>query len=222
MQEEILLEKKEELVKLIDKFIYDTLFGALRGLWKGFYIMQGSKIEDMPNGVNIVQGYITQWLPTYFNQGVYNMVTGGEDTYFMEKFTEMKKTLNHGYRCLLNIVFLSTFGVFTKIDLKQLRFDEQKMDFINFHELVTPLFEARMEEKIASVNHDCGSGDEDITKWDPNEKIFRTEITYKEKEDGQAEGSEEHGNEDHEHDHQNDDHKHEDASQKPKVNFIIG
>lgn len=102
-----LQDKKTELVRLMDDFIRDTLMGALRGYWRIHYIATHTKPEETGHA-EAARLPIVIFLMNYFNQGVYNMVTNGRDKHFMKNFSQMKETLNHGYRCLLLIVMEHT------------------------------------------------------------------------------------------------------------------
>src|SRR5687767_5026068 len=101
------------------------------------------------------------------------MVTNDPDKYFMENFSEMKKVLNHGYRCLLHIAFMSTQTAFMKLDMSKLKFDYKEMVFTNLKEVFDDVFAKQYVVKLVAMSHECGHKDEDITKWDPNEPFFQ-------------------------------------------------
>jgi hypothetical protein len=181
-----LKQKKADLVKLMEDFISKTLHGCVRGAWKTYFILNGVKLEDLNLAESFVRPKVTMFLADYFNEGVRNMVTNGPDPYFMEEFTKMKEVLNHGYRCLLIIMFNLTQLVFGKMNLNQLKFDLKKWEFTNYDEILEKIFEKTRKTLIDNVSHKCDNSNEDITKWDPEEKLFlvkKVEISIQKKQE---------------------------------------
>lgn len=168
----------------MEDFISKTLHGCVRGAWKAYFIVNGVELEDLNLTESFVRPQVTMFLADYFNEGVRNMVTNGPDPYFMEEFIKMKEVLNHGYRCLLIIMFNLTQLVFGKMDLNQLKFDLRKWEFTNYDEILEKIFEKTRKTLIDSVSHKFEYSNEDITKWDPEEKLFlvkKVEISLQKK-----------------------------------------
>ena len=171
-QEKSLTNKRYQLIDLLNTFSENTITGLIRGYWKAVYVFQGLKSQPDKKIAIQLKNFINHYLITYYNTGVKNMVTEGEDTYFIEEFSKMKNVLDHGYRCLLNMSIMITVSMLARLDISELKFDYSKLDFVNLKEKFNAICKEN-RDKLASELHDsCGYKGEDITKWNPDEPMF--------------------------------------------------
>lgn len=168
-----LQERRELLVDQMDQFSKEMLTRALNEAWNNIGCSKKEAKTKLEPAVETLIGYSVQMsIPAYFNEGVKKMITNDPDKHFMEAFTKMKETLNHGYRCLINLTMGNTQATFQELDLKKLKYNPQKKELENVSSVLDEIFAKRKALKVGQVNHICEYRDEDITKWDPNEPFF--------------------------------------------------
>ena len=174
--------QRSTMIQLTDDFARKTVYGALSALWKT-KLKEGIAFEETEDFQAEARKFLRRFLVIYMNEGVENMVTSGEDTYFMENFGRMKGIMNHGYRCLLVIVMTIIKLTVNQVDLSEVKFDKEKMDFVNLNEALDKVFARYAEVKQQNFfKHKCESTDEDITQWDPKQPFFPSNYLEEEEE----------------------------------------
>ncbi len=166
------------LIEKVDTFAKNSISGALTSLWRDQYLEEGVQFEYVPGFQEEAKIYLRSFLTEYMNEGVQNMITNGEDNYFMQHFSKMKD-LNHGYRCILNQVMDVIKTTVEELDLSPLQFNPSKLQLINLDAVLNKSFDKHKEEKKQnSFKHKCENCNEDISKWDSQAPFFPVHILH--------------------------------------------
>jgi len=166
------------LIDKADNFAKNSIGGALNSYWRDEFLDNGIQLEYVPNFEEQVKVYLRSFLTEYMNEGVQNMITNGDDKFFMDNFSKMK-ALNHGYRCLLNMVMDVIKSTINELDYSSLRFDVDKLQLVNLNEVLNRAFDRHKDEKKQnSFKHTCECTTEDISKWNSEEPFFPVHILY--------------------------------------------
>jgi len=169
--------QKECFMILATAFAKQAVYGGLSALWKTKFWQDKVRFEEVPGYQSKAKTFLRTFLVRYMNEGIVNMITHGQDDYFMENFSLMKATMNHGYRCLLSLVMVMIKITIDAVDLSQIKFDTKELVFDGLHEAID-LVLARFEENNKEpkehdfFNHKCESTNEDIHQWDPKQPFF--------------------------------------------------
>jgi len=170
------MDKKETFLNLVDDFVSETMYGNISGMWKHL-LSQGISNEDVPKTLLILENFMITFLVKYMNRAYVSLITH-EDMYYVKKFREMKNVLGHGYRCLLNIVFVRLINLLKMLPsyVEKIEFDLVRFQLKNTKEFFMNILSKNKKDLAKSFSHQCQSKNEDISKWDPNKKMFH--ISY--------------------------------------------
>jgi len=167
--------QKECFIILANAFAKQAVYGGFSALWKAKFWQDQIKFEEVPGYQAKAKTFLKTFLVKYMNEGIVNMITHGQDDYFMENFSLMKATMNHGYRCLLSLVMIMIKITIGAVDLSQVKFDTKELVFDGLHEAIDKVlerFEGGQKKEHDFFNHKCESTNEDIHQWDPQQQFF--------------------------------------------------
>ena len=156
-------DKATDLIKVMDEFIVNTIYGHESGFYKAFFMNRDIlKMDNMRNMIDIASA-------NYLNQA-FRALIKDDDEYFVKYFHKMNSFMNHSYICLLNITYVFLTMIHNKLD--RTTFDTT--DYQKYMESVVKerdkVISMVKSDIVKSISHVCTG--EDIKKCNPDEDLF--------------------------------------------------
>lgn len=174
------MDQQHKLTDLIIEYIKKTIIGQESGFYK-----IAAKIIEHPAGKfletkNLTNIYVVpillKALESYFNN-TYKSLVKRDDKYVIEIFDKMQSLMNHSAICLLNIIATFTANIYIEINRNNLNIESYNEYIKSFENEFTKICDKNKLSFIKCLSHNCNG--EDITKLDPNIKMFTFETKFK-------------------------------------------
>ncbi len=157
------MTKPDDLVKVMEEFIKNTIHGHESGFYKTLYLGQNVLKSDHMDGLIVVAA------ANYLNQAYKSLILD-DDEYFMKYFNGMSSIMSHSHICLLNIVFAFLVKIHRAMDRDKFNIASypKYMDSVKVE--LDEVFNSMRDEVVGSISHDCTGSN--IKECDPNVDLF--------------------------------------------------
>ncbi len=160
--------KSQQLVKVIGKFVKNTIIGQESAMFKVLYFKDKTLLQGLKELVMLQ--FQLNALETYLNTCYDGLVTE-DDPYIKEQFGAMQKIMDHSPVCLINFVAVSCVNVY--VALNRSTFDVSS--YTEYIESVATECDKNIEiitvANADKVNHKC-EGSKKAPALDPGQKMF--------------------------------------------------
>jgi len=173
------MDQRHKLTDLIIEYIKKTIIGQESGFYK-----IAAKIIEHPVGKfletkNLNNIYVVpillKALESYFNN-TYKSLVKQSDKYVLEIFDKMQSVMDHSAICLLNIIAAFTANIYIEINRNNLNIESYDEYIKSFDNELAKICDKNKLSFIKCLSHKCNG--EDITKLDPNIKMFTFETKF--------------------------------------------
>jgi hypothetical protein len=149
-----------KLAQLMVDFTESTILGVESGMYKTIkHLLKENNIKQIQYGFCV----------EYYNSAYRSLILNN-DTYFVEKFTEMHQELSHSYICLLNIIFTISLRLIDSIDRNKLDDSTYDKYIKSVQKEIKKAEFFKVEYFEPLLSHTCSGTD--IKTCNPDEPLF--------------------------------------------------
>lgn len=158
----------ESLALYIKNYVFGLILGQENGMYKEIYINKNFEGDIKSQEIfNLVNGPITI---KYFND-CYCSLIKRDDPYIVSVYDKMNDLVPHSKVCLLNVNFHLKIINHSKLDRKKFDISSRQNYIDSIKKQLEPIGNKLVKDLKENMNHKCTG--EDITKCNPNEKMFK-------------------------------------------------